>query len=346
MKKTLFLLLALLPTAVSWADMGVISWAETLDIAPYDVNDIEASNYFINIDTVALKTQDMTITFDYPNKVSVCSDYVFEVLAPEQTLLVAYIPDWTFMLNAFISEPGEFFVSVNGKELGKDNIKYPVTNTSDEKNPYAMVFPINFGDHEEYQVNISYWYKLEGDFEKFSKDSEPWGFLYDFSPAMYWAGNVDRITVNLVLNGVKVTELGELSPPDFKFTENGCQWVWEDLDKELEGLALSVYYGNSRRFDNEFSNVISDVGVNVRSGPGIDYPIIATLPKGERLYVQENFSEELSEDFVQGNISEWWLKCRLLDNREGYVCAYYNGENLLEIEILEYLEDIIEPKPQ
>lgn len=337
MKKTLFLLLALLPTAVSWADLGGFAlWSNSYDLAPYDENFNGEPRQFINIDTVALKTQDMTITFDYPNKVSVSSEYTFDVLSPGQVVNVAYIPDYTYGTNTDVSEKGDFIVSVNREELGQHigNLEWDYSDALGSSGEIsALVFPINFGDRGECQVNVSYWYTLNKDFEEIAKansgvnQTEGYeGFRYDFSPAEYWSGSVDRITVNFVLNGGKVTELGKLLPADFQFTENGCQWVWADLDGELGKLVLGINYGSFGLLEGEFTTVISDAGVNVRSGPGTDYPIIATLAKDERVYVYEDKSDEL---LMEQN-PDYWLKCRLADNREGYVCSEYNGEYLLE----------------
>jgi len=332
LKKTLFLLLVLLPTAVSWADLGGVDfWSHTYDIAPYDENIIGEPHQFINIDTVALKTQDMTITFDYPNKVSVSSDYTFNVLSSGQRVMVAFIPDYTYSTNIYVSEQGDFIVSVNGEELGQyvGNLEW---DFSDGEAISTLVFPINFGDQGKYQVNVSYWYTLKESFEEQTIGSEEnfLGFQYYFFPAMYWAGNVDRITVNFILNGEKVTELGQLLPTDFKFTENGCQWIWEDLDEELGELKLYILYGFSGLLFSEFTTVISDMGVNVRSGPSTDYPVIATLAKDERVYVYQDYSDELLKNQELEHSTGMWSKCRLLDNREGYVCVIYNGDYLLE----------------
>jgi len=332
LKKTLFLLLVLLPTAVSWAGMGGIGfWSEPYALAPCDGNFNGEPHQFINIDTVALKTQDMTITFDYPNKVSVSCEYIFDVLSPGQIVNVAYIPDYASGTNTYISKLGDFVVSVNGEALGQyvDNMQWGYVDTSRKTVP-ALVFPTNFGGQGECQVSVSYWYTLEEGFAETAQLEsglgDMVGFCYDFSPAEYWAGSVDRITVNFVLDGGKVTELGRLSPADFKFTENGCQWVWEDLDGELRELGLDIDYGSSGDLRGEFTTVISDVGVNVRSGPGTDYPAITILAKDERVYVYEDKSDK---SLMEQN-PDHWLKCRLLDNREGYVCSEYNGEYLLE----------------
>jgi hypothetical protein len=336
-KRILFLLFILLTTATSWADLGGIGyWSNSYDLAPYDENSASEPHQFINIDTVALKTQDMTVSFDYPNKVSVSSDYTFDVLSPGQVVNVAYIPDYTYGTSIDVDEQGDFFVSVNGEKL-EQSVHILEWDYSDTFNSAvsALVFPVNFGNPGECRVHISYWYTLKEDFTQKAQSSlemeEPDGFHYDFSPAGYWAGSVDRITVNFLLNGGKLDELGLINPDDFEFTENGCQWVWENLDAELANLQLGIYYGSAGLLKGEFATVISEVGVNIRSGPGTDYPIIATLAKDERIYVYDDYRDELLKNASSGNNKDtWWLKCRLPDNREGYICAEYEGEYLLE----------------
>lgn len=322
MKSIIIVLLAMSISAS--ADLGGIEyWNNTDGLGPYD---IDGGADFIDIDSVAFKSQDMKVVFRYPNTIEVKSDYVFDVLEPNQKITVAYIFDKSgrdWRENA--EELAKTEITVRGKKMKNKDVTL-IDGSDDYKKDTMAIFPIDFGPAGECPVSISYSYTIENSFDYDWGDRM--GFVYSFLPAKYWAGGVDRITVDFEVVGGEISELSQIKPNDFKFTENGCRWVWDDLkDSDFygdPGLMLWIFYGGSATYRDEFHNVIADAGLNVRSGPGTDYDIVGALKYNDSIYMlMEDGEERVSED---GNP---WGKCRLLDNTEGYACSNYGGEQLI-----------------
>ncbi len=306
------------------ADLGGIGyWNDTDGLGPYD---IDGKTDFNDVDTVAFKSQDMKVVFRYPNTIEVESDYIFDVLKPNQKITVAYIFDKTnrdWRENA--EELAKTEIMVRGKKVKNKDVTL-IDGSDNYKKDTMIIFPIDFGPAGDCPVTISYSYKIENSFDYDWGDRM--GFVYSFFPAKYWAGGVDRITVDFEIIGGEVSALGQIMPNDFKFTKNGCRWVWNNL-KDADfygdpGLALRLFYSGAAMYRDEFHNVIVDAGVNVRSGPGTDYNIVGTIKCDDSVFMLfEDGEGVISED---GNT---WRKCRLLDNTEGFVCSEYGGEQLI-----------------
>lgn len=331
-KFMIFLLLA----SLARADLGGISsWSESASAAPsVELNGVYR---FINLETVALVSQDTTITFTYPNRVSFVTDYGFDAKIAGVSLLAAFIPDSGFDWGGKPSYAVDSFkVSVRGKEVERSLIQGPL-KMGDDEGTRAFAFPLNFGVAGPCEVRIEYSYTVEG--EGFAALAQEQGDLvglrYSLAPAQYWAGDVGRIAFRVLLEGGDARDLGRIFPTDFKFLPNGVAWQGRGVTDEFisagyngEPLEVSVYFGGPTDLNHEITAVTSDAGVNIRSGPAPTFDVVATVAQGERLYV---YGVSADEQFTYDKASDsYWLKCRTLDNVDGYVCAQIKDDYLLD----------------
>lgn len=269
------------------------------------------------IDTIKLNSQSMEIKFITPGSVKVSSEYVFEVIEPEDRLVVGYIPDLHFPLEGKKQIDYYFRVSVDGKELDKDDIQRDPLDT-------WFLFPVGFYEEREYRVIIEYGYELDKGFQAMEKEHRVQGFIYFFYPAMYWAGDVDGITVDFVFEGGDVFDLTLIHPTDFEFTESGVSWEWSNVTEEWfkNDAYIDIKFGRVRPLKSVFYSVFDKYGVEVRELPSFDAPVITELPKGARVYVVNIYEAE----GPAGETDFKWFQCRMLDNTIGYIPSVSKDE--------------------
>jgi len=323
--------LILLP-GVSLANIGPFGdWTYTSDLGV--TGEWKTYGYeYADIDTVALRSNELTITLEYPDRVSVRSKYFFESLKPRQDLLVSYIPDTGVKIGR--PEIGgrapyafdKFRVLVGGTELKKGDIDF-VTEEKDEAVPVIAIFRLGFDDVGQYTVVIEYSYTLEKSFERTERShiKSLIGLCYDLSPVKYWAGVVDSIRVYLVCKGGDISELAMVRPYDFVFTDDGCRWFWEDVSGDDIGFAgterIELYFSPYDFFSGsgDFITVNDDAGLIVRAGPGNSYDILATVPMSERIYIYYDDGNDLLSKANDPYGDYSWYNCRLRNNSEGFV---------------------------
>jgi len=269
------------------------------------------------IETIKLDSQFLEIKFVAPSSIRVYSEYVFEVIEPENRVLVGYLPDLRFPFEEKKQPEYYFTVSVDGKELEEAEI------TADPGRR-SFLFPIDFEEKRKYLLEIKYGYELVKGFSVMKKKHRIQGYLYYFSPAKFWAGGVDRINVNFIFDGGDVTDLTLIHPTDFRFTESGVEWEWVDLSDEWfdHDAYVDIKFGRVRPLRGVFYPVFDKYGVEVRESPSFEAPVITELSKGARVYVVEVYKSE----GPQGEDDFKWFQCRMLDNTIGYIPSVSKDE--------------------
>ncbi len=262
------------------------------------------------IETVRLSSQDLEIKLVEPGSVRVSSEYVFEVIEPENSILMSYIPDLYFPLEEKKQPDYYFKVSVDGRELDEGEIK-------PDPDGKCFLFPVGFEEERDYRVKIEYGYELVKGFSVMKKEHRVQGFIYGFWPAMYWAGCVDQIKARFTLEGGNVSDLTLIHPTDFKFTESGVIWEWSNLsdDWSSNDAYVDIKFGRVRPLRGVFYPVFDKYGVEVRELPTFEAPVITELTKGTRVYVVDIFESE----GPNGENDFKWFRCRMLDNTIGYI---------------------------
>lgn len=284
----------------------------------------------INVDNVSVVAQDLKIVFRAPDKIGVSSDYVLEVTEDNVTVDVQYIFGSMYYYvdgkPQFINGIGPLYVTLGRRRIYQDEISYfaadPEPGAGGE---YTTVFPFKFGTAGRYNVEISYTHDVPGGFlgvkdAAYSRGCS-YGFSYDISPLRYWAGGIEDVSVELVVDGFDITDFGYIYPSAFEFTPEGCKWEWHDVtDEMLSGpFDVELYFGEAGGLGGDFTEVLREGGMEVYLNPVPDSKVIRTLEQGERVYLYKDANDEN----ISGPMYEWgWRKCRLLDNTEGYVITW------------------------
>lgn len=293
-----------------WGDLAPIDyWDNMSNVAPFPAGN-ERGEVFYYSDTVTLREQKLDIQFVYPNRVIVRSSYEFVVYEPDQEMTVGFFPD-KFYLGGKATYPKnrEFEVFFKGGRISTDLVEF-----SDRYE--LLVFPIDFGEAGDCDLTIKNTYTVGKNFDKLKKSKTRPTFRYDFSPAVYWEGNVERIYVTFDFIGGEISQLSVVGPRDFSFVESGCEWVWENVqDEELVDKAIYLGYGDAGLRGGWFETVDVEEGLEVREGPGDDYTLIRKLPNGTRFFSTGKWPDE--EPVYEEDGTIWW-KCRLDDNKEGW----------------------------
>ena len=323
----------------AYADVGGVTiWSDSASLGPSAAAEGDAYR-FINVDDVALTTQETTITLTYPERVSFDTMYGFDVKKAGPPVTVAFVPDTAYNWSGYLPyRVGAFEVSVRGKKVDDALIQGP--RKVGDGDDAAFVFPIDFGAAGRCDVRVAYSYVLkeEAAFVDLSrKRGDLLGLEYSLAPAQYWAGGVERVGISVVLEGADVSDLGRISPWGFKFVPNGVRWEWRYVTDELlregydnGGLGVAVFFGAPTDLNNDVTTVLADGGLTVRAGGGTLYDPLAVLPKGARLYVYAGGIEGGRISVYNAGSVSHWLRCRTFDNVEGYVCNDVGGEYYLD----------------
>lgn len=270
-----------------------------------------------DIETIKLNSQSMEIKFITPGSIKVFNEYVFEVIEPEDRIVVGYLPDIHFPFEGGNKPDYSFKILVDGNELKEDVIEADPSET-------YYTFPIEFSERRGYRLVIEYGYELAHGFEVMEKEHRAQGFLYYFFPVKHWAGDVDKISVDFVFEGGDVSDLTLIHPTDFEFTESGVSWEWSNLSEEWfkNDAYIDIKFGRVRPLRGVFYPVFDKYGVEVRELPSFDAPVITELAKGDRIYVVEIYNA----DGPNGKNNYKWFQCRMLDNKIGYIPSVSKDE--------------------
>jgi hypothetical protein len=302
----------------------IISWRESVEVK------YKARFQAVNVDNVTVVSQDLKIIFRGPDKIEVSSDYVLDVREDNVTVDVQYFFASTYYFvdgePRFIDGIDCLEVVLNGRHINPDEISYfaidPEPGIGGE---YAAVFQFKFGRAGRHKVKLSYSQDVPGGFlavkDAALKRGNLYGFSYDISPLQYWAGGVEDVRVELVVDGFNVTDFGVIFPSDFVFTPNGCKWEWRDLTDEVlsETDSMKLYFGKASWLGGDFTEVLREGGMDVYNSPNPNANVIKTLEQGERVYLYRDSDDPVYGD---GIYERGWRKCRLLDNTEGFVITW------------------------
>lgn len=281
------------------------------------------------IENVAVKSQDLRITFRSPDTIEVESDYVLTTYEKNVSVEVQYFY-WTCDYHFdkgmhHLPRFEDFEVRLNGKIIDPDKLTYFLIDAEPGyPSDYSVVFPLEFRNTGNYKITISYLQKVPDGFaavrDAALKSGSRYGFSYDINPLQYWAGGVGEIRVVLILDGLDILDFGLIAPSDFVFTENGCKWEWHDLSDDMFNyLKIDLYYGRAGSLGGDFTEVLCEGGMEVYNHPVPNSKVIRTLEQGERVYL---YWERDDPVYGDGAYTRGWRKCRLLDNTEGFVITW------------------------
>jgi hypothetical protein len=284
----------------------------------------------INVDNVGVVSQNLKIEFRAPDKIEVSSDYFLEVTEDNVIVDVRYIfhtcEYYVEGERLFIKAIDRFDIEINGRRIKPDKIWYFGIDPEPGKGgEYAAVFPFEFGRAGRYKVKLSYSQEVPGGFlgvrDAGDRRGCSYGFSYDISPLRYWAGGVEDVSVELVVDGFYIKDFGSISPSDFVFTKSGCKWEWYDMTDEVlsDDYRISFYFEGAGGGGGNFPKVLRDGGVDVYRTPFPGAEVIGRLEKGERVYLYRERDDPVYGD---GVYERGWRKCRLLDNTEGFVITW------------------------
>jgi hypothetical protein len=283
----------------------------------------------MHVENVGVASQYLRITFRDSDTVEVESDYILNVYENNVSVEVQYIfSSYDYFLEGetyYVRGIEGFAVELRGRAVDPDEISYYVIDPEPGyPGYYTAVFPFNFSRAGDYKVKLSYSYKVPGGFTAVKDGAiergSRYGFSYDISPLRYWAGGVDEVRVEVIIDGFNITDFGFIYPSDFVFTLKGCTWEWHDLtDNMLSTRKIDSCFGKPGSLYGDFTNILNEKGMEVYDYPIPKAKVIKTLEKGERIYLYVDSDDPNMSDAVY---ERGWRKCRLLDNREGYVITW------------------------
>jgi hypothetical protein len=284
----------------------------------------------INVENVKVVSQDLKMVFRAPGKIEVTSEYVMDVSEDNVAFDVRYIfhtcEYFVEGSRLFIKAIDEFEVELDGRRIKPEKISYFGIDPEPGKGgEYTAVFPLKFGRADRYKVKLSYSQEVPGGFlgvrDAGDRRGCSYGFSYDISPLRYWAGGIEDVGVELVVDGFNIADFGSIYPSAFEFTPEGCKWEWQGItDDMLSGpFDVKLYFGKAGGLGGDFTEVLREGGMEVYSSPGPNAKVISTLEQGERVYLYVDTDDP---EFGDAMYERGWRKCRLLDNTEGFVITW------------------------